>query len=96
MRSRILTLLFAFLLLGMQHDAQLHALTHFGDQLQRPHDQGLQLPVDETPCAICALFAGGSTAIARRQRNAFRACRRLRRTAGRDAVACGLASHLLP
>ena len=63
MHPRLLTLLFAFLLLGMQQEAQLHAIAHAGEQLQRPHDRGLQLPVDDTPCAVCALFAGGSTAI---------------------------------
>jgi len=63
MQSRLLTLLFAFLLLGMQQEAQLHALTHVGDQLHRPHDQGLQPPTDDAACAVCALFAGGSTAI---------------------------------
>ena len=62
MHSRLLTLLFAFLLLGMQQEAQLHAIAHIGDQLQRPHDQGLQLPTDDTSCAVCALFAGGTTA----------------------------------
>jgi hypothetical protein len=59
--SRLLALLFAFLLLGMQQEAQLHAISHIGGELQRPHDQGLQLPVD-APCAECALLAGGSTA----------------------------------
>jgi hypothetical protein len=63
MRTRILTWLFAFLLLGMQQEAQLHALAHIGEGLQRPHDQGLQLPSAETPCAMCALFAGGAAAI---------------------------------
>ena len=63
MHSRLLTLLFAILLLGMQQGAQLHAIAHVGEQLQRPHDQGLQLPADDTSCAACALFAGGSTAI---------------------------------
>lgn len=63
MRPRLLALLFTFLLLGMQQEAQLHALAHIADQLQRPHDQGLQLPADETACATCALFAGGSAAI---------------------------------
>ena len=63
MRPRLLALLFTFLLLGMQQEAQLHALAHIGEELHRPHDQGLQLPSAETPCAMCALFAGGSAAI---------------------------------
>jgi hypothetical protein len=64
MRARILTWLFAFLLLGMQHGAQLHALSHVAGTLDRPQEQGLQLPADNTPCAVCALFAGGSNALA--------------------------------
>jgi hypothetical protein len=60
MRSRILTWLFAVLLLGMQQGAQLHALTHLGEELDRPHEQGLQLPADGTSCVVCALYAGGS------------------------------------
>ena len=62
MFRRALPLFFAFLLLGMQQLATLHALEHDGQALHRPHDQGLQIPVDDTACAICALFAGGSTA----------------------------------
>lgn len=63
MHSRLVTLLFALLLLGMQQHAQQHALAHFGEQLHRSHDQALQLPTDETPCTTCALYAGGSTAL---------------------------------
>ena len=55
-------LLFAFLLVAMQQGAQLHALEHVGGWLQRPHDSGLQLPVDDSVCATCALFAGGAGA----------------------------------
>jgi hypothetical protein len=64
MRYRFVTLLFAFLLLGMQHEANVHALAHFSDQLQRPHEQTAQLPTDDTTCAVCALFAGGASALA--------------------------------
>lgn len=64
MHSRFVALLFAFLLLGMQHEANVHALAHFSDQLQRPHDQTAQLPTDDTTCAVCALFAGGASALA--------------------------------
>ena len=63
MHSRFVTLLFAFLLLGMQHEAHVHALAHFGDETQRPHEQTAQLPTDDTPCAVCALFAGGASAL---------------------------------
>jgi hypothetical protein len=55
-------LLFALLLVAMQLGAQSHALEHVGDWLHRPHDAGLQLPVDDSVCAMCALFAGGSSA----------------------------------
>ena len=64
MHSRFVTLLFAFLLLGMQHGAYVHALAHFGDQAKRPHEQVAQLPTDDTTCAVCALFAGGASALA--------------------------------
>ena len=64
MRTRFVAWLFAFLLLGMQQGAQMHALSHTGSAFDRPQEQGLQLPVDDAPCAICALFAGGSNAIA--------------------------------
>jgi hypothetical protein len=64
MRSRLLALLFSFLLLGMQQGAALHAVAHIGDGLDRPHEQTLLPPADDTSCAICALFAGGSNAIA--------------------------------
>ena len=63
-RARLLAFLFAVLLLGMQHGAQLHALSHLGGLLDRPQEQGLQLPANDTSCLICALSAGGSNAIA--------------------------------
>jgi len=62
MPRRILAMLLAFLLLGMQQEAQWHALAHFGEWLQAPHERALLLPHDDGPCAICALFAGGATA----------------------------------
>lgn len=62
MQRRILAFALAFLLLGMQHGAQWHALGHFGDWLAQPHDQGWQAPQDSDTCAICTLFAGGATA----------------------------------
>jgi hypothetical protein len=63
MHSRFVALLFAFLLLGMQHEASVHALSHFSDQLQRSHEQTAQLPTDDTTCAVCALFAGGASTL---------------------------------
>jgi hypothetical protein len=62
MHRRLVAFLFAFLLLGMQQEAQVHALEHFGEWLQRPQEQGLQPPTDNTVCAVCALFSGGSSA----------------------------------
>ena len=62
MHPRVLTLLFALLLLAMQQQAQQHALAHFAEQLHRPHEQTAQLPVDDT-CALCALYAGGATTL---------------------------------
>ena len=64
MRSRLLTWVFAVLLLGMQHGAQLHAISHLGGLLDRPQEQGLQLPPDDPSCMLCALSAGGSNALA--------------------------------
>ena len=58
----IAVLLLGLLLVGMQTGAQLHAIGHFGEWMQRPHDLGLQLPDDDDACAICALFAGGANA----------------------------------
>jgi hypothetical protein len=54
--------LLSLLLLGMQTEAQLHAIGHVGDWVQRPHDIGLQLPDADDACPICALFAGGANA----------------------------------
>jgi len=63
-RARLLTWLFAVLLLGMQQTSQLHALSHLGGLFVRPHEQGLQVPVSDTPCLLCELSAGGSAATA--------------------------------
>jgi len=59
----VLAILLALLLVGMQQEAQLHALTHVGDLLHRPHEQSLQTQVDDAACAECALLAGGSHAV---------------------------------
>ena len=48
----------------MQQGAQIHALSHLGNASDRPQEQALQLPADDAPCAICALLAGGSNALA--------------------------------
>jgi hypothetical protein len=62
MQRRILTLIFAFLLLAMQQAEHAHALGHIGEWFHSPHDRALQLPDPESQCGVCALFAGGSTA----------------------------------
>lgn len=62
MPRRLLVLALVFLLLGMQQEAQWHALEHFGEWLHGPHERALLSPHDDGPCAICALFAGGATA----------------------------------
>lgn len=61
-RHAVAVLLLGLLLVGMQTGAQLHAIGHFGEWMQRPHDLGMQLPDDDDGCAICALFAGGANA----------------------------------
>ncbi len=64
MHSRLLTLVFALLLLGMQQGAQQHAIAHLGDTSSSARTTtGLQLPTDESACTVCALFASGSAAI---------------------------------
>src|SRR5262245_15518248 len=55
--------LVVFLLLAMQQAAQWHALDHLGAWLQRAHEQALHVPTPDGPCAVCALFAGGASAV---------------------------------
>jgi hypothetical protein len=62
MQRRILTLIFAFLLLVMQQAEHAHALGHIGDWFHASQDRALQLPDFESQCGVCAIFAGGSTA----------------------------------
>ena len=63
MPHRILAFALAFLLLAMQHEAQWHALGHFGDWLAQAHEKSWHAPSqDDGACAICALSAGGATA----------------------------------
>jgi len=63
-RSRRPFLAFAvsLLLVGMQYGAQLHALEHVKEALERGPHQSFSIPEDEV-CAMCALFAGGASAI---------------------------------
>jgi hypothetical protein len=62
MPRRFLVLLFALLLLGMQQGGHWHALTHFADTLQGPHQVSLAAEPGNDYCTLCALFAGGATA----------------------------------
>ena len=62
MNRRLVTLIFAFLLLVMQQAERAHALTHIGDWFRASHDRALIIPDFESQCGVCAMFAGGSTA----------------------------------
>ena len=59
----LLTLSLSLLLLVMQLQAQVHALGHVGEMLRHTPHHSLVAPVDDA-CAMCALFAGGASAIA--------------------------------
>jgi hypothetical protein len=62
MNRRLVTLIVAFLLLVMQQAERAHAISHIGEWFHASHERALAIPDSEAPCAICALFAGGSTA----------------------------------
>ena len=62
-RPTLRALLTALLLLTMQQAAQWHALDHLGAWFNRGHEQALHVPVSDGPCAVCALFAGGASAV---------------------------------
>ena len=59
-----IALLFALLLLGMQHQVQVHALQHLGSVLHPKHDPVLQTQIADASCVECALLAAGTSAIA--------------------------------
>jgi hypothetical protein len=61
MRRAVYVALLSALVLAMQLQAPVHALSHLGDRFQARQDQGLQVPHDDA-CAACALFAGASGA----------------------------------
>ena len=63
-RPTVRAVVVVFLLLMMQQAAQWHALDHLGAWLQNVHEQALHVPTPDGPCAICALFAGGASAVA--------------------------------
>jgi hypothetical protein len=61
-RRPLVALALAFLLVGMQYGAQLHALEHVGNSLKHTPDHSWTVPGSEL-CAMCALFAGGASAL---------------------------------
>ena len=64
-RHRILlTLAFALLLLGMQREAQVHALQHLGGILHPAQQQSIQAPATDVACLECSLLASGSSVVA--------------------------------
>src|SRR4029077_14069621 len=63
MHRYCLTFVMSLLLLGMQQEAQLHALSHAAGLLYRPYDVGLQPQVADKACEKCVLLSGGSHAL---------------------------------
>jgi hypothetical protein len=53
----------SLLLVGMQIEAQLHALEHVREALGHTRDHSLVVPGDDA-CAVCTFFASGANAIA--------------------------------
>jgi hypothetical protein len=69
--SRLLfTMFLSLLLVGTQLASGLHALEHVRDALKQTQDHSLSVPGDEV-CAMCALFAGGASAVAGEIDNAY-------------------------
>jgi len=62
-RHALAALVLALLLIAMQYGAQLHALEHLGNALKHTSDHSWTAPGDER-CTMCALFAGGASALA--------------------------------
>ena len=62
-RRPFFALILSLLLLGVQLEAQLHALSHVGEALGHSRDHSLVAPNDQA-CAQCTLLAGGANALA--------------------------------
>jgi hypothetical protein len=62
MRRSIAFAVLSFLLLYMQQEAQVHAMTHLGPQLARKHQTELVAPSADAACVECALLAAGTHA----------------------------------
>jgi hypothetical protein len=60
MRRTFFYCLLPLLLLAMQHEGYVHALSHFGPQLVRAHDTGVASPGADGGCSECALLAAGA------------------------------------
>jgi hypothetical protein len=63
LRNPFVALVLGLLVVGVQYGAQLHALEHV-DKTFRHADQSLSTAPTNEACAICALFAGGTNAVA--------------------------------
>jgi|SRR5689334_15175392 len=63
MVRRFLSLVFAFLLLGLQQELLLHPLTHLAE-LKARHHSSLKLPTIDVACVECSLLAGAAYAAA--------------------------------
>ena len=63
MVRRFLSLVFAFLLLGLQQELLLHPLTHLPD-LKARHHSSLKLPTIDVACIECSLLAAAAHAAA--------------------------------
>jgi hypothetical protein len=66
----LFALVLALFLVGMQFSAQLHALEHVGNALKHTPDHSWTAPGNEM-CAMCALFAGGASALSGKPDAAF-------------------------
>lgn len=63
MVRKFLSLVFAFLLLGLQQELLLHPLTHLSE-LKARHHSSLKLPAIESACVECSLLASATHAAA--------------------------------
>jgi len=63
MRRTFFYCLLSLLLLAMQHEGYVHALSHFGPQLVRAQDTGFASPGADGGCSECALLAAGAHAV---------------------------------
>jgi hypothetical protein len=62
-RRPFFVLILSLLLLGVQVEVPLHALSHVGEALGHSRDHSLVAPSDAA-CAECTLLAGGANALA--------------------------------